>query len=85
MMSIECPNCEQEVKSHNNELSDLLPSSELYDNVYGTICPHCKCLIKPDKEPPIVEENRIKLKLLQLKVREAIRRKMFSVEKKNAD
>ena len=35
------------------------------NNIYGTRCPKCNNLIKPDKKPKFIEENEEKLKKLR--------------------
>jgi hypothetical protein len=56
-----------------------------YRNTYGTRCPNCWHLIKPDQEPKFIENaNAKRLELIE-KYLPLIREKIAKEEKKNAD
>ena len=46
------------------------------NNIYGTRCPKCNNLIKPDKEPDFRIENKLKLKELQSEFLEKLKKKL---------
>ena len=55
-MKVICDKCEYEY--------DIGGKGE-YKNTYGTRCPNCKNLIKPDQEPKFVQEAKDKISKMQ--------------------
>lgn len=56
-----------------------------YRNIYGTRCPKCNHLIKPDQEPSFVSNVNAKRLELIAKYLPVIRDRIAKEEKRNAD
>lgn len=72
-MNSECPFCGIQVSDHQDNLTG---STETYGNTWGKICPKCKRCIKPPYYPKFIENNKLKLKLMQEKIRNSIRKRL---------
>ena len=46
------------------------------NNIYGTYCPKCNNLIKPDEEPKFIKENKLKLKKMQYEFLKKLKKKI---------
>lgn len=65
-----CNNCEKEFERKKKYNNGIL---EEYKNVYGTRCPYCNSLIKPDEEPKICSENIKKIEKLKKEMHKKIK------------
>jgi len=70
-MKIICDKCEYTIDRDKYVDGKLV---EEYKNIFGTVCPICKSIIKPFKKPFFDENKKNKMELLREEMREKLRK-----------
>ena len=64
-MAIICDKC-------GSKYNDVDADGQIQQNLFGKICKECGNFILPEKKLPIVEENKNKFKILQIKALKSV-------------